>query len=112
MEIPVYLFTGFLEAGKTKFIQETLENPEFDTGENTRVIVCEEGVEDFEKDKFKVRNVTFEYIDEPDDVNQKNFIKIAKNEKEGIFLHFNIKKPGRIRYGEAEESYGVGNHRG
>ena len=28
MEIPVYLFTGFLEAGKTKFIQETLENPE------------------------------------------------------------------------------------
>ena len=78
MEIPVYLFTGFLEAGKTKFIQETLENPEFDTGENTLVIVCEEGVEDFEKDKFKVRNVTFEYIDEPDDVNQKNFIKIAK----------------------------------
>ena len=26
-EIPVYLFTGFLEAGKTKFIQETLEDP-------------------------------------------------------------------------------------
>ena len=25
-EIPVYLFTGFLDAGKTKFIQETLED--------------------------------------------------------------------------------------
>ena len=25
METPVYLFTGFLESGKTKFIQETLE---------------------------------------------------------------------------------------
>ena len=24
-EIPVYLFTGFLDAGKTKFIQETLK---------------------------------------------------------------------------------------
>ena len=24
-EIPVYLFTGFLDAGKTKFIQETLD---------------------------------------------------------------------------------------
>ena len=28
-EIPVYLFTGFLEAGKTKFIQETFEDPRF-----------------------------------------------------------------------------------
>ena len=26
MEIPVYLFVGFLESGKTKFIQETLED--------------------------------------------------------------------------------------
>ena len=25
LEIPVYLFMGFLEAGKTTFIQETLE---------------------------------------------------------------------------------------
>ena len=25
-DVPVYLFTGFLEAGKTKFIQETLED--------------------------------------------------------------------------------------
>ena len=27
--IPVYLFTGFLEAGKTRFIQETLEDRRF-----------------------------------------------------------------------------------
>jgi hypothetical protein len=81
MEIPVYLFTGFLEAGKTKFIQETLENPDFDTGENTLVIVCEEGLEEFEKEKFKVRNVTFEYIDELSNVDGKNFAKIAKAHK-------------------------------
>lgn len=81
MEIPVYLFTGFLEAGKTKFIQETLENEDFDTGENTLVIVCEEGVEEFIESKFKVRNVTFEYIDELDDINQKNFSKISKAHK-------------------------------
>lgn len=29
MGIPVYTFTGFLEAGKTKFIQETLEDERF-----------------------------------------------------------------------------------
>ena len=35
MSIPVYLFTGFLDAGKTAFIQETLEDPGFNTGEKT-----------------------------------------------------------------------------
>ena len=54
MEIPVYLFTGFLEAGKTKFIQETLENADFDTGENTLVIVCEEGIEEFKRREDEV----------------------------------------------------------
>ena len=32
MELPVYLFTGFLEAGKTRFIQETLEDRRFNSG--------------------------------------------------------------------------------
>ncbi len=90
MEIPVYLFTGFLEAGKTKFIQETLENPDFDTGENTLVIICEEGVEELEKSKFKVRNVTFEYIDDPDEINQKNFDKISKRHKaQRVIVEYN-----------------------
>ena len=33
MAIPVYAFTGFLDAGKTKFIQETLEDERFNAGE-------------------------------------------------------------------------------
>ena len=37
--IPVYLFLGFLEAGKTAFVQETLEDPEFNTGEKTLLVV-------------------------------------------------------------------------
>lgn len=52
-EIPVYLFTGFLEAGKTKFIQETFEDPRFNNGENTLLLVCEEGVEEYDPSRFK-----------------------------------------------------------
>ena len=44
-EIPVYLFTGFLDAGKTKFIQETLEDARFNSGESTLLLLCEEGEE-------------------------------------------------------------------
>ena len=32
MEIPVYLFTGFLESGKTSFIQSILNDPSFFEG--------------------------------------------------------------------------------
>ena len=34
-DMPVYLFTGFLEAGKSKFIKGTLEDPRFNAGERT-----------------------------------------------------------------------------
>lgn len=50
--IPVYLFTGFLESGKTKFIQETLEDRRFCKGEKTLLLVCEEGEEEYEPDNF------------------------------------------------------------
>ena len=51
-ETPVYLFLGFLESGKTKFIQETLEDPRFSDGETTLLIVMEEGIEEYDKEKF------------------------------------------------------------
>lgn len=51
-DFPVYLFTGFLEAGKTKFIQETLEDRRFCNGEKTLLLVCEEGEEEYSPDQF------------------------------------------------------------
>ena len=38
-DVPVFLFTGFLESGKTKFIQETLEEKRFKSGESKLIIV-------------------------------------------------------------------------
>ena len=52
VETPVYLFLGFLESGKTKFIQETMEDPRFSSGEKTLLLVMEEGVEEYETIKF------------------------------------------------------------
>ena len=55
MEIPVYLFLGFLESGKTRFVQESFEDPRFDTGERTLVLQCEEGIEELDFSKFQVK---------------------------------------------------------
>ena len=64
MELPVYLFTGFLEAGKTKFIQETLEDPRFNAGERTLLLLCEEGVEEYNPDLFAAANVYIEVLED------------------------------------------------
>ena len=59
MSIPVYLFTGFLDGGKTTFIQETLEDPGFCSGEKTLVLLCEEGEIEYEPGKFAGGGVQF-----------------------------------------------------
>ncbi len=72
-DIPVYLFTGFLDAGKTKFIQETLEDSRFNTGkENTLLLVCEEGEEEYAPDSFAAPNVFIKVIESEDELNPKN----------------------------------------
>ena len=65
-ETPVYLFLGFLESGKTKFIQETLEDPRFSSsGEKTLLLVTEEGEEEYETIKFaSAENVQYVAIDD------------------------------------------------
>lgn len=64
-ETPVYLFLGFLESGKTKFIQETFEDPRFASGEKTLLLVTEEGVEEYETIRFAgAENVELVVLDD------------------------------------------------
>lgn len=68
MPIPVYAFTGFLESGKTKFIQETLEDTRFNAGERTLLLVCEEGEEEYDISTYPNPNVFIEIIDDQDEI--------------------------------------------
>ena len=54
-EKPVYLFTGFLGSGKSTFIQDTLETPEFGEGASTLLLVCESGEVHYDESKFTSR---------------------------------------------------------
>ena len=40
-DLPVYLFTGFLEGGKTHMIQESMESTQFHTRSTTLIFQCE-----------------------------------------------------------------------
>lgn len=63
-QIPVYAFTGFLDSGKTKFIQGTLEDPRFNAGERTLVLIFEEGEEEYDLSTYPKKNVYLEVLDQ------------------------------------------------
>lgn len=90
MAIPVYIFTGFLESGKTTFIQDTLEDKRFNSGERTLLLVCEEGEAEYEPSKFSGKNVkicTIEDIEELNEENLKNLVKSFKAER--VLVEYN-----------------------
>lgn len=68
MEIPVYIITGFLESGKTTFMQETLKDPGFSSGkEKTLLLACEEGIEEYEESVLEKFHTTLISLEEPED---------------------------------------------
>jgi len=77
-EVPVYLFTGFLESGKTTFIQETLEDARFNNGEPTLLLLCEEGEAEYEPEKFASPNIVCRVVEEQEDLNPVNLAKWLK----------------------------------
>lgn len=89
-DVSVYLFLGFLESGKTKFIQETLEDPRMENGERTLLLVCEEGVEEYEPQKFSVKNVAVVTLESADELTIENMEKLtAKYKAERIVVELN-----------------------
>ncbi|MDD7517702.1 GTP-binding protein [Ruminococcus flavefaciens] len=88
--IPIYLFLGFLESGKTKFIQETLEDRRFNKGEKTLLLVCEEGIEEFDISKMPKKNITVSVIEDKSDFTMENFTKLLKESgAERVVVEYN-----------------------
>lgn len=81
MEVLIYLFTGFLEAGKTKYVQEILEDKRFNAGERTLLVVCEQGEEEYDPTVFASKNVFVEYLDEESQLTQDWLLQKQKEHK-------------------------------
>ena len=79
-QIPVYAFTGFLDSGKTKFIQETFEDPRFNAGERTLLLAFEEGEEEYDFSTYLNQNV-FLYVLDQQTVTTKELQALAKKHK-------------------------------
>ena len=61
--VPIYLLTGFLESGKTSFLNFTLQQDYFYTEGRTLLILCEEGEEEYDKAVLEMSNTVVEIIE-------------------------------------------------
>ena len=77
-QIPVYLFVGQLESGKTKFIQETMEDPQFDSGDKTLLLVCEDGEIEYDPSRFAFGGVHVAQIEDKSELTQENLAALAE----------------------------------
>ena len=92
MEIPVYLFTGFLESGKTSFIQDILEGRDFNNGEPTLLLLCEEGEVELDFSKFPDggNNIFVKVIEEEEDLNPEDLAALLVAYKaERVLVEYN-----------------------
>lgn len=88
--MPVYLFTGFLESGKTKFIQETLEDKRFCNKEKTLLLVCEEGEEEYAPEQFATDTVVIRVLEGQEQLTTENLTKWAQETKaDRVVIEYN-----------------------
>ena len=83
IRVPIYLVTGFLESGKTTFLDFTLQQEYFAIDGKTLLILCEEGEEEYDMDK------RFSYA-----VDKDLFVirvQVKKDDMKEVILHYEDK---------------------
>lgn len=89
-DVPVYLFTGFLESGKTSFILNVVQDQRFTEGEKTLIIACEEGLVEFDSEVLADLNIDVAYIEEEADFNTHTLKKLnQKYRPKIVMIEFN-----------------------
>lgn len=76
--IPVYLFLGFLESGKTTFIQKTFDDNRFAAGEKILLVICEEGEVEYEFTGPHKDSIIIRTIDDVSELTAANLTKMTE----------------------------------
>lgn len=89
-EIPVYLFTGFMDSGKTTLVKETLSDESFTEGEKCLLICCEDGEVEYGEAELKKANTTLVMVEKEEDFTG-DFLKELQDKylPEKVFIEYN-----------------------
>ena len=107
-QLPVYLFTGFLEGGKTHIIQESMEDQRFNSGEKTLIILCEEGEEELDVSRFWGKNVYLETIENEEELTQEYLTELGKKHRlDRVIIEYNGMWSLNTLYQNLPDSWGL-----
>ncbi len=90
-EIPVYVFFGFMDGGKTTLIKETLLKNGF-AAELSRVllIVCEDGEEEYDAKQLEKQGIFVEWIEKKEDFTEAHLSELSdKHHPQAVFIEYN-----------------------
>lgn len=89
-EIPVYLFTGFMDSGKTTLIQETLFENGFGADARNLVICCEDGDVEYEQAKLGTIRGSLVMIENQEDLTEERLRELDEQyHPDQVFLEYN-----------------------
>ncbi len=89
-EIPIYLFTGFMDSGKTSLVKETLFENGFADGSKSLIICCEDGETEYDAEALAAKNVRLVMVEKEEDLTAE-FLQSVNLEylPDQIFLEYN-----------------------
>lgn len=89
-EIPVYLFTGFMDSGKTTLIKDTLFEQGFAAEGKSLIICCEDGDVEYDQTELEKANVKLAMIENEEDFTEERLKKINDEYlPEQVFIEYN-----------------------
>jgi len=89
-ETPVYLFTGFMDSGKTSLILETLFENDFTDHDRGVIISCEDGDIEYDEEKLAKINVSLVTIENEEDYTAEFLKKVNQEyQPQVIFVEYN-----------------------
>ncbi len=90
MEIPVYLFTGFMDSGKSSLIRETLIEGDFSENGTTLLILCEDGEVEFDEKELLKANTKLVMIEEETEFTAERLQSLSdKYRPDQVFIEYN-----------------------
>lgn len=90
MEIPVYLFSGFMDSGKSSLIKETLIEGDFSENGRTLLVLCEDGEIEFEEQELQEADAKLVLIEEEEEFTSEKLGELSlAYQPDQVFIEYN-----------------------
>ncbi|MCR5229978.1 MAG: hypothetical protein K6D03_07610 [Solobacterium sp.] len=95
MACPVYLFTGFLDSGKTTLIKDTMNDVQFMEGVERTLILCfEEGETEYDEAYLREHKAFVEYMDDISELTDEKIRELdTVYHPDQVFIEYNGSQP-------------------